>query len=303
MKYSKPPLDFKAQARLLITRGLQVDDENELINFLSNVNYYRLSGYLYTYKQVDPVTGIETLKPGTSFSTIKERYEFDRHLRLLLMDALEKIEVAILRTQFVEKHALRFGPFGYAYFRNYDPRFPPEKFYRLMDDIKLDEIKSSEEFIHRYRAKYTDENYLPLWITAELMSFGQLYTLYRNSDSSIKKSISYDYGLYPPVLDSWLHTLNYIRNSCAHHARLWNRILPLPPKLPDQKSDPNWYQPVKISNQRIFSVLTIIRYLLIRIDPQCEWHISVQNLLVRYSGIPLNMMGFPDQWLECKYWK
>lgn len=114
MKYNKPALTFQEQANLLIARGLIVDKPGELENYLSQVNYYRLSGYWYDFKNIDIITGEETFRPGTTFQMIRDRYEFDRRLRLLFMDALERIEVAIFRTQLVEANTTRYGPFGYA---------------------------------------------------------------------------------------------------------------------------------------------------------------------------------------------
>lgn len=303
MKYTKPPLSFEDQAKLLIKRGLIVPDEAELISYLSNVNYYRLSGYLYPFKQIDPLTGEESFYPGTQFSTIKNRYEFDRRLRLLLMDAIERIEVAILRTQFVEKHALTFGTFGYTVFKNYKPEFLYKDFRKLMKDIRFDEKRSSEEFIKRYHEKYDEETHLAFWMAAEVMSFGQILTLYRNSDREIQIITAKNFNLPALVLDSWLHTLLYIRNACAHHVRLWNRVLPLAPLFPDKKHDPNWYYPVKISNQRIFAVLSIIRYLLLTIDPRNHIPQSMIKLIDDNPDIPIELMGFPENWQECKYWQ
>jgi hypothetical protein len=52
MKYSKPPLSFESQADLLIARGL-VAYRTKLISRLEVVNYYRLSGYLYPFRNLD----------------------------------------------------------------------------------------------------------------------------------------------------------------------------------------------------------------------------------------------------------
>ena len=303
MKYTKPPLSFEDQAKLLIKRGLNVDDENELINYLSKVNYYRLSGYWYPFKRFDPITSEETFLPGTNFSLIKNRYEFDRKLRLLLMDAIERIEVAILRTQFVENYALTYGTFGYTDYKNYKPEFPIEEFCKAMKAIKIDETRSSEEFIQRYHEKYREERHLAFWMAAEIMSFGQLYTLYRFSDQNIQKSIARNYELAAGVLESWLHSISYIRNACAHHVRIWNRILPIPPRLPSKKNDLNWYVPVQISNKRIFAVLTIIRYLMAVIDPKNHIQHTMIKLIEDNPEIPLNWMGFPTEWREYKYWQ
>ncbi len=37
------------------------------------------------------------------------------------------------------------------------------------------------------------------------------------------------FGLPPETFTSWLHSVNYVRNICAHHARLWNRDMNIVP--------------------------------------------------------------------------
>jgi abortive infection bacteriophage resistance protein len=303
MNYIKPALTFEQQADLLIARGLQVNDKNELVEYLQRVNYYRLSGYWYIFKKVDPQTGDETLKPGTTFEKVVRYYEFDRKLRLLLMDAIERIEVAILRTRLVEMHTLKYGPFGYADIKTYNPKFNAKQFHQLLGSIADDESRSYEEFIKRYRQKYSSEPYLPLWMVTDLMSFGQLVTLYRNLDISIKQTISHQFNLFPPVLDSWLLTLNTVRNSCAHHARLWNRPIPLAVKIPHQKNDPRWYQPRAMPNNRLFTILTIVQYLMNTILPGHAWKNKVVALLAEYPQIPLRPMGIPTDWQVNDLWK
>jgi len=303
MQYTKPALLFHDQANLLISRGLIVEDSQILVNYLQQVNYYRLSGYWYVFKIKDPVTGDESFKPNTTFQMIRDRYEFDRAMRLLLMDAIGRIEVAIFRTRMVEAHTTLYGPFGYTELKNYNPRFSETDFQKLLLEISVNEDRSYEEFINRYRLKYTSETYLPLWMAAELMSVGQLLTLFRNLHLSVKQTISHQFNLFPMVLDSWLLTLNYIRNSCAHHARLWNRPLPLKPKLPDKKRDGRWYAPVPIPDNRMYTVLTMILYLLSYIAPVDQWKKSIEQLIAAYPVVPLKPMGFPQNWKECPLWK
>jgi len=301
--YTKPALTFQQQAQRLISRGLVVRDPQELENYLSQVNYYRLSGYWYIFKQIDPVTKAESFKPGTTFETIRTRYEFDRGLRLLLMDAIERIEVAIFRTQLVEVNSTLYGPFGYTEQKNYNPKFPQPDFLKLLRDIEYDEGRSYEEFIRRYRAKYTAERYLPIWMAAELMSFGQLLTFYRNQHLAVKQTLSHRYNLFPMVLDSWLLTLSAIRNSCAHHNRMWNRPLPLVTRFPDRKNDPRWYVPDAIPDNRLYTALTFINHLLSFITPTGQWKQSITALLTAYPTIPLEPMGIPENWQDSPLWQ
>lgn len=302
MKYTKPALSFEQQAQRLLERGLIVPDKAILVKRLSTVNYYRLSAYWYPFKEVDSVTGEERFAPSTTFDIIWRRYTFDRRLRLLVMDAVEHVEVALLRTRLVEQFTLLHGPFGYCDIRNFNPKFFPEDYSRCLRELDDAVKRSSEEFVERFRRKYTGEPRLPLWMAVEVMTFGQLFTLFRNLHRSEQQELAKAVDLYPPVLISWLHTLNFIRNACAHHARLWNRELPIRPILPDARHHPEWHIPVTLDNRRIFAVLTLLRYLLTYIDPQNDWQARLEQLLADYPELPIHWMGFPKNWHECPIW-
>jgi abortive infection bacteriophage resistance protein len=303
MKYTKPALTFDQQAQRLLDRGLIVPDKATLISALHAVNYYRLSAYWYPFKETDPQTGLERFAPHTTFETIWRRYAFDRELRLIVMDGVERVEVAILRTCMVEQFTCLHTPFGYTDLRNFNPHFLSKDHNRLLDELDGAVTRSSEEFVSRFQRKYTDEPALPLWMLVEVMTFGQLFTMFRYLHRKEQQALAQQFRLFPPVLESWLHTLNFIRNACAHHARLWNRELPIRPIIPDQRHHPEWHAPVRFDNSRMFTVLTLLRYLLHTIDPLCDWQQRVENLLLAYPEIPLKGMGFPANWQDCSIWK
>ena len=106
MIYSKKALTQEDQADLLLARGL-IASRSELINRLRAVNYYRLSAYLYPFRQPD-----NSFRPGTTLDMVWRRYSFDRRLRIILLDAIERIEVA-LRTRLVYHFVQAHGPFGH----------------------------------------------------------------------------------------------------------------------------------------------------------------------------------------------
>ncbi len=300
MKYTKPALSFEQQAQRLLDRGLSAPDKAVLMQRLSVVNYYRLSAYWYPFKRVDTVTGREHFAPGTTFEMIWRRYTFDHHLRLLVMDAIERVEVAVLRTRMVEQFTLLHGPFGYCEPTNFNPRLDHARLMREIDDAVA---RSKEEFVQRFRRKYTGEPHLPLWMAAEVMTFGQLFTFFRHLHRAEKKRLARAFDLYPPVLESWLHTLNFTRNACAHHARLWNRQIPIRPKLPDGRHKPEWHRPVRVDNRRVFAILTVLNYLLAYITPQTNWRGRLLGLLQEYDEIPIGQMGFPKDWQKSPLWR
>ncbi len=300
MKYEKPALSFEDQAQRLLNRGLIAPNKSVLIQRLSVVNYYRLSAYWYPFKAIDPLSKNEHFLPNTSFEKIWRRYTFDHHLRLLVMDAIERVEIAFLRTRMVEQFTLYHGPFGYSNPANFAPKLDHPRLIREVDESVN---RSKEEFIQRFRHKYTSEKYLPLWMTAEVMTFGQLFTFFRYLHRVEKKELARQFDLYPPVLESWLHTLLFSRNACAHHARLWNRQIPVRPKLPKKHHNSEWHQLIQVNNQRVFSILTILNYMLAHITPQTNWHARLSDLLEEYPEIPIEQMGFPLHWQESSLWK
>lgn len=297
VKYQKPPRTFADQADQLLERGLSADRDT-LISRLRAVNYYRLSAYWFTFR--DASAPDERLLPGTTLETVWRRYVFDRHLRLLTMDAIERVEVAI-RTELVNRFTLKYGAFGHLDRANL-PGLSVEDHRFMMERIHTEQRKSREEFVRHYESKYTSETELPLWMAVELMTFGTLYTLFRGLPSRLKKRVAATYGIHAPVLASWLRTLNMVRNVCAHHSRLWNRDIDARPLIPDAKHDPAWNAPVAIIPDRMFGTLTVLYYLLKQVAPQSAWKQRFKDLLAAYPDVPLKFMGFPVNWEQSPIW-
>lgn len=298
MNYLKPPLSFDDQAALIISRGL-VADRKELVARLRAVNYYRLSAYWYTFRIAGDNT--ERLQPGTSLDTVWRRYRFDRQLRLLVMDVIERVEIAI-RTRIVNRHVMQYGSFAYLD-RASLPGLSVENHRRLLEKVRTEAEYSHEEFVRHYLGKYTKESDLPLWMACELLTFGGMLALFNGLSTRMKKDVACDFGLNVPVLGSWLRAINQIRNICAHHSRLWNREFGIRPILPYKETFPDWYDPVRITDERLFGILTVLHFLLKRVAPQSQWRQRLAALLVEYSDIPLRFMGFPDNWKDSPLWQ
>lgn len=81
---------------LIKERGL-IADRNELIERLSDIGHYRLSGYWYIFKckpiAVDEGPKDERFVEGTTLEAIWLVYVFGRQLKLIVLDAIERVEV------------------------------------------------------------------------------------------------------------------------------------------------------------------------------------------------------------------
>ncbi len=299
MKYTKAAKTFEEQADLLLARGM-VSERDLLIARLSEVNYYRLSAYWYPFRNPSS----DHLQPGTSFETVWDRYIFDRQLRVLVMDAIERAEVSI-RTRLVNRFCLQYGAFGHVDRKNL-PNLSVDDHRRFMGKIRNEESRSKEAFVKHFHGKYTSETDLPLWIAAELMDFGTLFTLYRGVDASIKQDVAAAYGTSDRVLKSWLNSLNTVRNICAPHARLWNRTFGTPIMIPRKNKHPEWHEPVDITSadRKTFAILSVLRHLIRHVAPQSRWPDRLTHLLeVKLPQIPIAQMGFPNDWENSPIWR
>lgn len=296
MKYTKPALTFTDQADLLLKRGLIAPDKQAIIEKLHVVSYYRLSAYWHPFRQPD-----DTFKPGTTLDMIWRRYTFDRHLRLLVLDTIERVEIAA-RTQLVCQHSLKYGPFGYLDRVNL-PGLQVAEHRELLGRIRKETDHSRENFVLHFQTKYTSETDLPLWMACELMTFGAAFTFFRGVEAGIKQIVAADYGVTDRVFHSWLATLNQVRNLCAHHARLWNRTFGIQPQIPRPRKHPEWHQPVAIASNRLFGILTVLYYMLKQVAPQSQWRQRWEDLLTRYPEVPIAAMGFPVNWKDSPLWQ
>jgi abortive infection bacteriophage resistance protein len=108
MQYPKGALTFQQQLDLMVSRGLEVADQARALEVLQCVSYYRLAGYWYGFR----LPGAEDFEPGAAFDEALRLYEFDRRLRLLVRDAVERLEVA-LRTAITYEFGHQYGAFGH----------------------------------------------------------------------------------------------------------------------------------------------------------------------------------------------
>lgn len=293
MQYDKPPLTFEQQLDLLASRGLQIGDRKQALHALARISYYRLSAYWHPVKNSD-----DTFKLGARFEVSLTLYEFDRHLRLQVMDAIERIEIA-LRTAITYNMAHAYGTFAHTSPTNFRDRFDHAGWIEKIED---EAAHSREIFINHYRDKYEGFPTLPIWMATEVISWGALSRLYEGMLPKDQKIIASDYGIQPIVMRSWLRTLTYIRNLCAHHGRLWNRELAVAPELP--RHDERWQPPLIPTNRRLVAILLILRQMMDHHHQGSHWQYRVTELLepIADKSYWRKAMGLPKDWRNHPLW-
>lgn len=319
-------------------RGLMISDDNRVIHYLDFIGYYRFSAYTIPFQQERSISPHQ-FKPNTTFDDILDCYTFDRELRLLIMDAIERIEVAV-RTQISNVMSLRKdqngqsqGAFWYLnsdYFKN---DFRHDAFLEKMTEKLLDEQKKlekdleeimnnsgfsvqkkqqsiekakKENFLRHYLSQYSSPLLPPCWMMVEMLTWGELSHLYAGIKSNVlRKKIAHNLGVNAEVLTSWLRSFNSIRNFCAHHSRLWNRELGVSIKIP-RSSKIKWLatrnQDIEYE-KRIYSILIALQTMLYKISPSSEWAKRLKDLMMKYPNIPKKSMGIPENWDCDEFWQ
>jgi len=293
--YNKTPLSFTDQLALLKSRGISVADELKAISILQKISYYRLSAYFLPYQSVK-----DTFNPGTTFKQIIDTYSFDRELRLLVFDCIERIEIAI-RTQIIYQMAYHYNDshwqdnqslFIKPYYNKIGIKVDPfSEFQSIISKAKT--VRTPEVFIQHYLNNYSSPSNPPSWMCFELLTIGEMSNIYRGLSSKVdKKRIASFFDLHPTVFISWLHSLTYVRNICAHHARLWNKELAIKPELLLNPTG-DWISILFNNNKRLFYFLCVLKYLLLRANPGNNLKVKLENLFAKYSTVPIKYLGIP----------
>lgn len=299
MKFAKPSVSIADQIALLEARGMAVPDPGHASHCLKHISYYRLRAYWLPFEGPAPADGEHQFKDDTTFDEVLSLYVFDRRLRLLVMDAIERIEVS-LRGSWAYHLAMKYGPHGYLEPGNYNRAdYYAKAFASLIDEIE----RSKDTFIVHYRTKYDDPEHPPIWMTAEVMSLGQLSKWLGNLKlRADRQSIAKPYGLDERVLVSLAHHLTYVRNICAHHGRLWNKQFTVTMTVPNS--------PVSLklamnsaSARKLYNTLAVVGYLMGIVAPGTQWRQQLIELMDSCRLADEAAMGFPQDWRNLMAWR
>ncbi len=294
--FVKPAISLDDQVALLVARSMEVPDADRAKHYLQFIGYYRLSGYWRYYTDYsDPKR--ERFRQGTTFESVLNLYIFDRKLRVLLLDAFERIEVAV-KAELSQSVGLAVGPFWLCEPTNFDRGAHPP----IMNDIKkaIGDPKAHNHqhvFIKHFYRKYSDA-YPPSWMVMEALAFGAVSRIYKALKGALRIPISAAFGVQHDVFASWLHAMAFGRNVCAHHCRVWNRTYTIKPRIPKP------YRTVwpATSQDKLYVLCCIIHHMMLVIADDSDWANRLRTLVGERPGVPLRAMGFPDDWETSPFW-
>ncbi len=301
--YAKPATDYSGQVAILAGRGLVIADSAFAEHCLAHHNYYRLSAYRFPLTTVD---NSDQFLPGTTFEQLWALYDFDRRLRHLVLEACKRVEISV-RSRWAYEVGHKHGAQAYE-----NPSLFSDAVTHTKALTKLDQEmeRSTEDFIAHFRTTYGTKR-PPIWAACEVMSFGQTSVLYKIlADPSLRQIIADTYYLDEKALGSFLHHLNVVRNTCAHHARLWNRHFKISLQPPISKPahlipslDP---VPIGVPNPKapneIYNTLVMLAHMMDIIQPTIHWRHRLRAHVEAQIFPVASHMGFPADWLIRPIW-
>jgi abortive infection bacteriophage resistance protein len=275
-------------------KGLIIDDVEYAKNCLSELNYYRLSGYSLTLRKNDH------FYKDSKFSDIMQIYNFDREIKILLLGYLENVEIS-LRTHIAyelgQQDNVSSGTISYMKKDNYISNC---HYNRFMETITREISNNRDEaFVKHHQRKY--DGVLPIWAMVETLSFGKSSMLFASLNNDLKKQIcdKYYYGIRYTVIENFLEGLVVLRNICAHHSRLYNRGLPHKPNFSNWEIsyfEKQSYERESIGNKLFFRLLVLIRLSPDRLGISNTIINDICNLKEKYPFVDLKHYGFTKNW-------
>lgn len=299
MKYTKPAYSVEQHLKVLEKRGLQIPDSDKALRYLKYIGYYRLTGYCLPFQ--DNAAGDHSFLEGTSFDDVLNLYVFDRELRIHVLDAMERIEVAF-RAAISNTMSLAHGPHWYLDERHFGKRYGGKAKHTYDHAKLLREIGKADSIsLRHYRKTYTDPIYPPSWMVIESLSFGSCSMMFAHLKKAQIKLVSKEFELGPTLLISWIQGLVLLRNLCAHHGRIWNRKFSH--RLSIHGEIPGVLLESIDRDNRFYVYASLIVYFLKSISPGSSWAKKLSRLIEAHPGIRVSDMGFPEDWKERKLWK
>ena len=298
--FSKPAKSATDLVNLCEKRGLIIADKNAAAQTIRKIGYYRLSAYMLPFQEKGRGVGdTHNFMAGTSFDTIIDLYNFDQDLRFLVFEATTKIEIAA-RAAISDYMSLTYN--DPHWFLNISKFSAPLKYYDFFNNAHRSFEKLGEEhtFTKHYKDKYSNPELPPSWMLFEIISLGQLTRAYKSLKLDDKRAIAKKLALDQRSLGSWLHTITFLRNSAAHHARLWNNTGGVPPHRHNKIK--------KHFNSRpcFYNHALAIQYLLDQIEGNSDWRDNLRNLFNRYPSVNKQHkqhMGFDSNWEKTELWQ
>ncbi len=284
LKKLQDALTVDEQIQNLLDKNLVINNIDDAKAILNDVSYFRLIKAFSL--GIKPKNG--NYDGTVSFEQIVELYKFNSKFRQMLFTVIERIEVN-LRCRIANHFSCKYGVLGYKDAANFQDEAYHTAFLEDIDHEINRNYKSP--FVKNFKKNYENGD-IPMYALVELFSFGTLSKFFKNMKNEDKKAISATYGIGYSYFESWIESIAYVRNLCAHYGRVYNAKLSKTPIMYKQ------YTKAGIGNIRIFGVLLCISNLIKHDSHWTNFVANIEALFENYPSVKIDTMGFPENWKE-----
>ena len=275
------PLTIDQQLENLKSLNLIIENEDNAKRILNDISYFRLiKAFSLGLK---PKNGSYNGK--VSFDQIVDLYKFNANVRQLIFTLVERIEVN-LRCRIANYFSVQYGVLGYL---NADNFAGAEYHQQFLNDIWQEIDRNAKSpFVRNFQEHYNGQ--IPMYALVELFSFGTLSKFYKNMKNPDKKAVATLYGVGYTYLESWIESVAYLRNLCAHYGRIYNAKIPKRPMLYKQDAA------IGVDNGSFFGVLVCMARL---VPHDIHWNDlldQLELLIEKYPVVDIQRIGFPTDW-------
>lgn len=307
MKYNSPPQSIEQLATFLLSKGMVIEDIKTAKENLTNIGYFRFKKFSTKF-QIKGDTDDYSFSNNTYFEEIIDNYSFDSQLRIIIFEAIANIEIAY-KSVLNYTMTLRSGCHWYLDPTVFKPEFSQNSdensqsgYDKFLFKLTKECAESSDRFVQKYKFNYSEPELPPSWIVLDIISFGMSSHIYQNILSTdARNEISAMFKINQKFFETWLISLSYIRNQCAHHQKIIEKKVMYPPRMPQRST--NKFIEEEGNDGSLYNVLCVIRNCLRNIKSNSFFKDSLIDLINCNEQIDLKLLGFPDNWRNEEIWQ
>ncbi|EIJ69282.1 Abi-like protein [Fusobacterium necrophorum subsp. funduliforme ATCC 51357] len=317
--YEKQHKTMEELLQIFIDRGMKVNKTDQALQRLSHINYYKMKEFAKPYykRQTDGTYKYEKI----AFEQVLNRFYQDKNLRVYLLHAIEKIEISF-KTKIAYVLGRKHGAFGYLDFKNWCNK---DKFIkqhivekeltfkrRILDLLEIPKkLKKEDKIINCKNTiiqDFFEENpdciFPPVWMVIEILTFGDVLNLYKWMSEKNKEEIAKYYECGADEFETWLRTLKFIRNLCAHNSNVIDCIIETKPRIREEwKKYLFAYKDKKgkeIVTNKIGLVIIILEHLIGKVNPDYGFGNlrTIFDKLFQHSDLAAQKYGFANKSLK-----
>jgi abortive infection bacteriophage resistance protein len=279
--FSKPHATAAQRVAHLRAKGLIIPRPNVAARKIELVGYELLRIYFLSRRDLNSLG--RPFRPGTTYQHILQLYECDMAIRNAVTAAVGQFEI-LFRNAISE--ALSAANGGHPYYDAHLFSGTTSHLDALNSFITV-YSKTKDQRAKHYRERYSAPALPPIWTLKEFLTFGAASRIFRCLNSQIRTAVSRKFGVPSDIVFmNWIACFVDLRNMCAHHDRLFNRVFQKQPSSLRSAGRPT------ASPKTLKAVIECLDYVLISAGVSSRTTDIVENFILKSNAVTRAEAGY-----------